>query len=170
MGLTSDAYTIVGLKITENDLTIETTHKYELCGCGINSVNFNFCPSCGSKNKFGTYTTHEYINNYNDEYNDDHPEDELGLVHGILTINNTKYKVFKFEYLPHMYLSIYKTKCFDNGCGCTCEECPLSLENLCELKQKLMEDLCTIDIWKNDIDFINNFNKNFKIHTILERS
>ncbi len=170
---TADAYTIIGLKIKEEDLMVGRTYEHKLCCDRINSNFFNYCPSCGSKNKFGTYTISDYIDNYNpnngihdEDYRGDFPEDYLSGDCGILTINNTTYKVFKLENIAEMYISVSYTYCIDNYHGYKSNECSLSLENLCELKQKLMEDLCTVDKWKNDVNFVNNFNKNFKIYTI----
>lgn len=163
---TADSYTIIGLKITKEDLTIGTS--YQLCCDWINSNKFNYCPECGKRNKFEPI--YDYIDHYNDDngihdedYNGDFPEDYLSSDCGILTINNTTYKVFKIE---DMYISVYYNYCIDNYHGYKCIECPLSLENLCELRQKLMDDMCTVDKWKNDIHFIDYFNKNFKIYTV----
>ena len=154
---TADAYTIIGLKITSADLSIETIHQYELCCPKTNSDKFHYCPNCGTKNNVGTFSTFSYIDQYNDY------DDDFYVEYGILTIHK-QYKVFKID--EDMYISVHITACNDNQYGYQCDTCPLSLEELCVLKQTLMDDLCTIDRWKNDIHFVDHFNTNFKIYTI----
>ncbi len=160
MGCSYYAYTVIGLKITKQDLVIQKTHKYTLCGCKKNSADFKYCPSCGKTNKFGTYTTNEYIGNYVKDEGDEY---------GILTINDSKYKVLQINDKRDMFITIYVELCSVGNSDYSCEVCLLSLETLCELKTKLMNDLISINFWE-DNNFTENFNKKFKIYTISEIS
>ncbi len=139
----------------------EDEEEYEMCNCKLNSVDFNYCPECGFGNNYETYLIS--CERYFPEYN---PENDGDGIFGSIIINNTKYRTFKLMKSDYVYISIHITSCHGNNYESQNGECLLSFEKLCELKEKLMEDLCTVDKWKNDIEFINNFNKNFKIYTI----
>ncbi len=169
MGCSYYAHTVVGLKINKQDLIIQKTFKHKLCKCEKNSADFKYCPSCGKTNKFGSYTVNKYIDSYLESNPDDSDDDGDENKHGILTINGTKYKVFQIKGMQNMFISIHSEYCDVENSNYSCTALPYSLETLCELKQKLMEDLQSINFWKNN-DFANNFNKNFKIYLLSEIS
>jgi len=149
MGVDYYAYTVIGLKIIEGDLNVEKTYEYKLCKCANNLPKYKYCPDCSTLNKFGTYTITECIDNFSREYCNDY--------YGILTINDTKYKIFQLNDDEYLYITIHYS-CHDEE-----NKCPLTLETLCELKQKMVEDLKTTKFYKD-------FDKKFGIYTLLRCS
>ncbi len=142
----------------------EEDYNYDKCDCNLNSVDYKYCLSCGMPNNFETYLANKNVVKYSDDkIRDIYDNDEE---YGNLMINDTNYKTLSIYNSGDMYITIHISSCHSNTSNFKYESCPLSLETLCELKQKLMKDLCTIDLWKNDVNFINNFNKNFKIYTL----
>lgn len=72
MGFDCSAITVIGLRITKDDLYVTNTHTYGYvnCNCKNNdNQEYGYCPTCGKKNNFGTYTRSE--TNLIDEFEKD---------------------------------------------------------------------------------------------------
>lgn len=160
MGFDCRAITVIGLRITKHDLQVTRTHTYTHVNCSCknnNSQEYAYCPTCGRKNNFGTYTESE--TNLIDEFE----KSDGWNSYGTLQINENTYTVIQpinKEYEKWLYVTIYKGKRDGprNYNANVTEKCEFSLEKLVDLKNAMKEDLSEIGLWNES---------NFGIYTLI---
>lgn len=179
------AITVIGLKITLDDLKVtkKKAIKYVNCKCkqNIEVQLFNFCPDCGNKNRHGTYD--QYKRDFINEFHLDAGLD-INFKHGIIKIGDDRYDVIKpTENEDLIYISLYfgmrdgPTNYKPNGIT----RCQFSFEELIKMKHKMKNDLTQIQsqyetytpfaVGKNYCDLASYSlwsDDNFGIYTIID--
>lgn len=148
MGFDCYAMTVIGLRITENDLMT----KHINCNCKDNNdPEFNYCPTCGKKN-----IDSDFIDKFEWKASYDYP------LYGTITINNIAYSIIqpiKEEHEKWLYINLYyESKHYESEetmkCSCT-------LEQLVSLKESMKSDLTEIGLWDDE---------KFGIYTLINTS
>jgi hypothetical protein len=91
---------------------------------------------------------------YIDEYWDNDCDDG-----GVIVLSNVEYNVTKLG--NYYYVIGQKDVVYDDGNGCAFKKCKSSLEELCEIKKKMSDNLGRISLWSDN---------KFGIYTISECS
>jgi hypothetical protein len=174
MGFDCDAITIVGLRIKCENLKVteKKVEKYVNCYCIINNVDsFSYCPSCGNKNKHGTYE--QFITYDIKEFH--YTRDDSDGYIGRIKINNRKYRVCQpTEHEDWIYITLYKgiREGPRNYNEKETVKCELSFEELMKMRDEIKNGLIEIESHYRTIDekFSLWSDDKFGIYTIVDYS
>lgn len=144
MGFDCAAVTVIGLRITEDDLIVKKIeHRECSCSCKLNNSSFNYCHECGHKNN--KYFEYQYVTGYVKTDDDDWTIQIEDRIYNIIQPTSNE----NLWYITLDYLSRAGPRNYEKDGR---SKLAYDLETLLEMKNQMKIDLTTIGVW-NDAKF-----------------